>query len=306
MIPGEGRPAVARTREELDKLLAEVRASGKSVALVPTMGSLHSGHLTLFDRAAALGDVVAASIFVNPLQFGLDEDYARYPRDLGRDADLAGSRGVSLVFAPDESVMYPDGAALVRVSPGPLGERLCGPYRPGHFEAVLTVVAKLFGIVRPDFAVFGRKDLQQAVLIGRMVKDLELGVRIEIAPLVRDEDGLALSSRNAYLSDQERAQALGLSQALAAADGLFRSGEISAGNLIGRFAEVAAGHPGLTLQYAELVDPETLEAAQSVTVGTVLAVAAFVGRTRLIDNLVLGAKVLDPRIPLAKPVEAKR
>lgn len=285
---GPGSPTVARTREDLDGILADWRSSGERVALVPTMGYLHEGHLHLLARAREAADRVVLSVYVNPLQFGPDEDLARYPRDLDRDLELAGSRGVHAVFAPGTPVMYPDGEPRVKVSPGPAGERLCGAFRPGHFQGVLTVVAKLFGLIRPDLAHFGRKDYQQAVLIRRMVRDLELGVEIRVEGLVREPDGLALSSRNAYLIPEEREQALGLSRGLVAAREAFDAGERRPDRLLAVLAEVVEHHPGLRLQYAEVVDPETLEPVAASAPGQVVAVAGFSGRTRLIDNVVLG------------------
>ncbi len=294
-------PAIARTLAELDAALDPLREAGASVALVPTMGALHEGHLSLVDRARLLADAVVMSVFVNPLQFGPDEDLERYPRDLAGDVELVGRRGVDLVFAPAEGEMYPDGPPRVRVEPGPMAEGLCGPFRPGHFAGVLTVVAKLFGLIRPAAAVFGRKDLQQAALIRRMERDLELGVRIEVAPTIRDEDGLAMSSRNAYLLPEERERALGLYRALVGADQAFRSGEADRAVLVGRVEGVVREHAGLELQYVELVDPESMEFLDRARAGSALAVAGFSGATRLIDNIILGAESPDPRVGASVP-----
>lgn len=281
-------PTVAGNREQLARMLGAFRSEGGRLALVPTMGYLHEGHLHLVDRAREAADRVVVSIFVNPLQFGPEEDLERYPRDLERDLELAAGRGVDGVFAPDVPTMYPDGEPSVTVAPGPIGERLCGAFRPGHFEGVLTVVAKLFGLVRPDLAHFGRKDYQQAVLIRRMVGDLELGVDVRVEGLVRDPDGLAMSSRNARLDARERSDALGLSAGLFAALEAFRGGEADAGQLVGVVREVARERAGLRLQYAELVEPDSLEPVRETAPGQVLAVAGFVGDVRLIDNVVLG------------------
>jgi pantoate--beta-alanine ligase len=281
-------PTVARTRGELAGLLQGYRRRDETVALVPTMGYLHEGHLHLVDRAREAADRVIVSIFVNPLQFGPDEDLERYPRDLDRDVVLAGSRGVDGVFAPDQGVMYPGGEPSVRVDPGAGADCLCGAYRPGHFAGVLTVVAKLFGLVRPHVAHFGRKDYQQAVLIRRMVRDLELGVEIRTEALIREPDGLALSSRNANLGPEEREHALGLSRGLFTARDAFEAGEKDPGRMLARLEEVVRDHPGLRLQYAEVVDPESLESVGGLAAGQVVAVAGFVGETRLIDNVVLG------------------
>jgi pantoate--beta-alanine ligase len=219
------RLILARTRAELAEGLAELRQESGSIGLVPTMGALHPGHLSLVDRAKSRAGATVVSIFVNPIQFGAGEDLSRYPRDLEGDLALLAPRGTRLVFAPDAEEMYPEGSPVVQVVPGELGDRLCGPFRPGHFAGVLTVVAKLFGLFRPDWAVFGRKDLQQAVLIQRMVGDLEMGVSIDIAPLVREADGLAMSSRNRYLSAAERQRSRSLFRALTAADAVFRGGD---------------------------------------------------------------------------------
>lgn len=277
---------VARTVAEVREAVREARAAGKTVALVPTMGYLHEGHLSLLDEARARADVVMMSIFVNPLQFGPAEDLDRYPRDLDRDLALAATRGTELVFAPNAAEMYPHGEPAVQVVPGRLAERLCGASRPGHFRGVLTVVAKLFGIFQPDVAVFGQKDLQQATLIRRMVDDLDLPVRVEVAPIVREPDGLAMSSRNVYLSASERESALALSRGLRRARALWDAGEEDAATLRATlWSEMAV--PGVEPEYAEVVDPRTLEGVERAVSGTVMAVAARVGRTRLIDNAIL-------------------
>ena len=277
-----------RTRAELREALAELRAAGHTIGFVPTMGWLHAGHLSLVDHARARASAVVLSIFVNPLQFGPNEDLAAYPRDLARDTAMAAERGVDLLFAPDAETMYPTGEPIVRVVPGAIGDRLDGAFRPGHFEGVLTVVLKLFNLVGPDVAVFGRKDYQQATLIRRMVADLDLPMEIVVAPSVRAQDGLALSSRNAYLSEGERAWALTLSRALEAGEAAFEAGERNGGTILGAARDVLAGEPDVRVQYLELVHPDTLEAVTEAVPGSVLAVAAHVGRTRLIDNVVLG------------------
>jgi pantoate--beta-alanine ligase len=278
---------VVRTRVELAGALARFREGGRTVGLVPTMGFLHEGHLSLVDRAGALADRVVVSVFVNPLQFGPSEDLAAYPRDEARDLALLRGRGASLVFAPSADEVYAGGDPAVTISPGALERRLCGAFRPGHFRGVLTVVAKLFGLVRPDVAVFGRKDFQQAVLIRRMVEDLDLGVRVETGPIVREPDGLAMSSRNVYLGSDERRHALGLYVGLSTAAGLWAAGETRCYRLLEEVRRAVAERPLLALQYAEGVDPRTLEGRDHALPGTVLAVAAFCGTTRLIDNLEL-------------------
>ena len=252
------------------------------------MGYLHEGHLSLVDLARAHAGFVTASIFVNPLQFGAGEDLDRYPRDLDRDLSLLEGRGVDLVFHPSVEEMYPGGPPRVTVDPGSMGDILCGAFRPGHFRGVLTVVARLFGLFRPAVSVFGRKDFQQAVLIRRMVRDLEMGVEVLTGEIVRDEDGLAMSSRNVFLSPGERAQALGLPRSLAAVDAAFRAGSVSGTALLELLAAELARYPGLKPQYAEILDPDTLQKVEAAAPGSVVAVAAHCGSTRLIDNLILG------------------
>jgi pantoate--beta-alanine ligase len=268
-----------------EAVLADRRA-GRRVAFVPTMGALHEGHLSLVDRARQLADRVVVSIFVNPLQFGPGEDLARYPRALELDAALCEARGVDLLFAPPAEALYPAGAPLVRVVPGPLAQRLCGAARPGHFEGVLTVVAKLFHIVPADVAVFGQKDYQQALLIRRMVRDLDFPIGVEVAPTVREADGLAMSSRNAYLAPEERRRAAVLSRGLAAALAAYRDGMRHPAELAGIAGRLLAAD-GVRPEYLELVDGETLAPPAEAGPGDVLAVAAFVGATRLIDNVIL-------------------
>jgi pantoate--beta-alanine ligase len=277
---------LTRTREELERALAGLRPAGP-LSLVPTMGFLHEGHLSLVDLAQEAASTVAVSVFVNPLQFGPTEDFGRYPRDPERDLALLEARRADLVFAPEVTEMYPAGPPVVTVQPGAMGDVLCGAYRPGHFAGVLTVVARLFGLFRPDLAVFGSKDFQQATLVRRMVTDLELRVDVRMAPIVREPDGLAMSSRNAYLSSEERAQAVGLWRSLAAALEAFRNGERSADALLRIARARLHGFPLLEPQYVEVVDAGTLEALARVEEGAVLAIAAFAGGTRLIDNVVL-------------------
>jgi pantoate--beta-alanine ligase len=279
---------ILQTRAELQAAISQARAAGHRIALVPTMGYLHEGHLTLVDCARQHATVVVMSIYVNPLQFGPSEDLARYPRDLERDVAMAAPRGVNLIFAPDDQEMYDGRRPAVTVHAPALSDRLCGHFRPGHFEGVLTVVAKLFNIVQPDVAVFGQKDFQQAMLIRRMVHDLSFGIDIQIAPIVREPDGLAMSSRNVYLTPEERHAALVLSRALQAAQQMFRDGERNVNWLITSVRSTLQAAPGISLQYAELVDAQTLDTPQEAAATNVIAVAAFLGKTRLIDNVVLG------------------
>ena len=251
------------------------------------MGFLHDGHLTLLDRARAVADHVVLSLFVNPLQFGPSEDLATYPRDEARDAALVEQRGADTLFAPADTEMYPARPEILITAPE-LTNHLCGVYRPGHFEGVLTVVAKLFNIVQPNVAVFGQKDFQQSVLIRRMVADLNLPLTIEVAPIVREDDGLALSSRNVYLDRQQRASAVALSRALSASAAAFTRGEHSAEALLAEARAILSAEPAVRVQYLELVDEHSLESVHAARAGNVIAIAAFVGKTRLIDNMILG------------------
>lgn len=272
---------------ELRRILDEIREARGRIGFVPTMGYLHEGHLALCDEARRHADFLVLSVFVNPLQFGANEDLDRYPRDLARDAQLAMGRGVNLLFAPTGQQMYPDGDAAVRVTAPGLADRLCGRYRPGHFDGVLTVVAKLFNLVRPDVAVFGQKDLQQSVLIRRMVRDLDMPVEVVVAAIVREPDGLAMSSRNVYLSPAERAAALALHRSLRAAQDAFAAGEVDPARLVQRARAILEAESGVSIQYVEVVDPESLEAPREARRGDAVAVAAHLGATRLIDNHLL-------------------
>jgi pantoate--beta-alanine ligase len=278
---------VVTTRAELARELAPARRSGRRIGLVPTMGALHEGHLSLCDEGRARAAVVVLSIFVNPLQFGPGEDLARYPRNLRHDTVLARERGVDLVFAPGVEEVYPDPPTRVYVTAPALADRLCGAYRPGHFDGVLTVVAKLFHMVMPDVAVFGQKDLQQAALIRRMVLDLDFPVEVRVGRVVRDRDGLALSSRNAYLSPSERRSALALSRALRLGRSAWQEGERNGLRLLGVVRDEIEREAGVRVQYLELVDATSLEPLDTARAGAALAVAAFVGETRLIDNMLL-------------------
>ena len=271
---------------EMRHVIAGARAKGKSVAFVPTMGALHDGHLTLVDEANRVADVVVMSIFVNPLQFGPSEDFARYPRTLDEDAKLASEGGVDFLFTPTKEDMYPESAPVVIVHPGSIGKEWEGAVRPHHFEGVLTVVAKLFNIVMPDVAVFGQKDLQQAAVVKAMVRDLNFPVGILVAPTVREPDGLAMSSRNRYLSPKDRELGLILSKALFAMRDAFGRGERRASALeaIGwRMLERVAG---LTPRYLAAVNADTFQRVNNVRHGDAAVGAVRVGETRLIDNII--------------------
>jgi pantoate--beta-alanine ligase len=272
---------------DLRRWVRDERAEGRRIALVPTMGFLHQGHLRLVDEARRHADRVIMSIFVNPLQFGPAEDLDRYPRDLPRDRALAQARGTDALFVPTEAVMYPPGSEI-RVVPGETADRWEGAARPGHFEGVLTVVAKLFHLVEPDVACFGRKDIQQATLVRQMVRDLDWRLEIVVVPTVREPDGLALSSRNAYLDAGQRKRAVVLSAALRAAHDAFRSGERNAVALLGTVRRVLATEPTAEVEYVAIVEPAMLAPVETVDADTVIALAVRLGRTRLIDNIILG------------------
>ncbi len=262
------------------------RRAGRRIGFVPTMGALHAGHLSLVAEARRRSDFVAMSIFVNPLQFAPNEDFSRYPRDLVRDRDFAASAHTDLLWTPGVDEMYPR-PPLVTVSPGPVAERLEGARRPGHFAGVLTVVLKLFSVVEPDVAVFGRKDFQQALLIRDMVGDLSLPVRIVVAPTVRGPDGLALSSRNAYLDAESRERAVALPRALSRGVDAFRAGE-RRGAGVAASARAVLDEAGVEVDYVACVGPLDCEPVETADERSVLVLAARVGGTRLIDNVVLG------------------
>ncbi len=263
-----------------------VAREGKRLGLVPTMGALHDGHLSLVQESKSQCDVTAVSIFVNPLQFGPTEDFAKYPRTLEHDIALLEELGVDLLFMPSVAEMYPAGAKTV-VEVGDLSIKLDGGSRPGHFRGVTTVVCKLFEIVRPDRAFFGQKDAAQVAVLRKMVRDLDMDVEIVVCPIVREPDGLAMSSRNAYLNTEQRQQALVLSQSLQRVKSAFDAGERDAPKLSNAGMQVVAAEPGAKLDYFAIVDSDTLEPVAHVSSGTLVAVAAWVGTTRLIDNIVL-------------------
>ena len=277
---------VTSTVAELRDSLQPHRRAGRSIALVPTMGAFHEGHLALMRAARAGADVVVVSLFVNPTQFGPSEDLAAYPRDFERDRALAAAEGVDLLFAPGAREVYPDGFDT-QVVVGGLTDTLEGESRPGHFTGVATVVTKLLNMVGPDVAWFGQKDAQQALVIRKLVRDLNIPVRIEVAPTVREPDGLALSSRNAYLSDDERSRAAALSRALAAAEREVAAGSRGAAAVLAA-ARAELDAAGVEPEYLELRSADDLSPAERVNGNTLLAVAARVGRARLIDNTMLG------------------
>ena len=274
------------TVAEMQAVSRELRRSGKSLGFVPTMGALHEGHLSLVRAARAHNDVVAASIFVNPLQFGPTEDFSKYPRAVEQDKVLLEKERVDLLFAPSTEEMYPKGATTT-VYVAELSEKLDGKSRPGHFQGVTTVVAKLFEIVRPDSAYFGQKDAAQVAVLRKMVRDLNIDIELVICPIVREKDGLAMSSRNAYLSPEQRKQALVLHRSLMRVQLMVDRGEKSAAALKHEGRQVVGEESAVRLDYFEIVDANTLDPVEDVSRGALVAVAAYVGTTRLIDNLVL-------------------
>jgi pantoate--beta-alanine ligase len=264
---------------------AALRGS-KRLGLVPTMGALHEGHLSLVQAARSQCDAVTASIFVNPLQFGPQEDIAKYPRNFDRDCALLKNEGVDFLFAPTVEEMYPTGA-ITHVTVEGLSDKLCGKSRPGHFRGVATIVAKLFHIVEPDVAFFGQKDAAQVAIIRRMVRNLNFAVEIVNCPIVRAPDGLAMSSRNVYLNPQDRKSALALHRSLMVVQKLFQQGERNAGVLAAAGKEAFMEDASARLDYFEIVDPDTLDPVNEVEKVVLVAVAGFVGSTRLIDNILL-------------------
>ena len=262
------------------------RQNGQRLGFVPTMGALHEGHLSLVRAARASSDVVAASIFVNPTQFGPNEDLAKYPRSFEQDCQMLEREGVNFVFAPSVEEMYPAGA-VTWVTVEELSSKLDGRSRPGHFRGVTTVVAKLFHIVEPDRAFFGQKDAAQVAVIRRMVRDLNLPVEIVVCPIVREPDGLAMSSRNAYLDPEQRKQALVLHRSLMRVQNIAEAGEQDAAKLNAAGRRTFAQENSVRLDYFEIVNPDTLDPVSDISEGALVAVAAYVGTTRLIDNLLL-------------------
>jgi pantoate--beta-alanine ligase len=277
---------ICPTIHEAHTASRSLREDDKRLGLVPTMGALHEGHLSLIRAAKAQCDAVAVSIFVNPTQFGPTEDLARYPRRFEHDCELLKKEGADLVFAPSAEEMYPKGEVTWVTVEG-LSEKLDGRSRPGHFRGVTTVVAKLFHIIAPDAAFFGQKDAAQVAIIRRMVRDLNFPVEIVVCPIMREPDGLAMSSRNAYLNPDERQRALVLQRSLQLVEKEFRVGERAAARLVAGAKQVIADESQVRLDYFEIVDPDTLDPCDQISGPALVAVAAYVGSTRLIDNTVL-------------------
>ncbi len=282
---------VIRNIKEMQSIASSLKKVGKVIGFVPTMGFLHEGHLSLVRRAKRENDVVVVSIFVNPIQFGAGEDFKRYPRDIERDVAILRSEGVDFLFLPSAEEMYPEGFSTYVDVIG-ITEGLCGAKRPGHFKGVATVVTKLFNIVQPDRAYFGRKDYQQLKVIERLVKDLNFNVQVVGCPIVRESDGLAMSSRNVYLSREERKSALSLFNSLLLAKELIEGGERRAEVLKEKMKNYILSHPDVRkIDYIEIVDSETLKPVEEIGRGTLIALAVFVGNARLIDNWVVGEEL---------------
>jgi len=274
---------------EIRKALETVRRQGKTIGFVPTMGYLHEGHLSLVRESLRKTDYTVVSIFVNPTQFGPAEDFNRYPRDLSRDAQVLKKEGVDILFIPDTQEMYPEGyKTFVEVKD--LQNLLCGKSRPGHFRGVCTVVLKLFNIIQPNVAFFGQKDAQQAVIIKKMIRDLNLDISIEVLPIIREHDGLALSSRNSYLSPEQRKAALVLYKSLKEAEKMIAEGERSAGNIIERMCKIINSEPRANIDYVEIVDLENLNPVVEIENEALIALAVFIGNVRLIDNIIVNIK----------------
>lgn len=276
--------------EKIKKLRKEIniyKTGGLKIGFVPTMGYLHEGHLSLIRAARKDCDKVIVSIFVNPTQFGTGEDFEKYPRDLKNDSFLARKEGADVLFVPDASDMYPE-KETTHVDVGELGDNLCGKYRPGHFRGVVTVVAKFFNLVRPDIAYFGQKDYQQAVIIKKMVEDLNLPVQIKVMPIVREKDGLAMSSRNSYLTPEQRQAATVIFQALKAARTAVKNGENDASKVLSIAKAELDNELLCKPQYLEIIDPVNLQPVKQLGSPSLIIIAAYVGEVRLIDNVLIG------------------
>jgi pantoate--beta-alanine ligase len=289
--PGAYAPRLARTIETVRENIAAARARGLKIGLVPTMGALHEGHASLIQRARAETGYVVVSIFVNPTQFGPREDLSRYPRPLDQDLAICGTERVDLVFAPEVATVYPPGFQTI-VEVEQLQKVLCGPSRPGHFRGVTTVVLKLFNVVQPDIAYFGQKDGQQARIIQQMVRDLNIAVEIRVCPIVREPDGLALSSRNQYLDPQQRRQAIVLHRALETGKQMIEGGERDASALLERLRDLILSAPAAEIDYIAVVDADSLQPVRELGGTVLLALAVRFGETRLIDNVIV---LIPPR-----------
>ena len=277
---------ITRTIEQARQRIAQVRAEGKTIGFVPTLGGLHEGHFSLIRCCRAECDFTVVSVFVNPTQFGPAEDYRGYPRTFEADRAVCAELGVDMIFAPDEQAMYPQ-ANLTWIEVAKLTEGLCGAQRPGHFRGVCTVVAKLFNIITPDAAYFGRKDAQQLAVISRMVADLNMNVRIRACPTVRQENGLALSTRNQYLSGEQRRQAGCLYRALERAAALVAGGEVDVAAIVGAMTEIIEAEPEMRIDYICIVDNDLLQSLEKIDRAALIGLAVFCGSARLIDSIVV-------------------
>jgi pantoate--beta-alanine ligase len=276
---------IIRSLKQLSRISQQAHYHRKRIGFVPTMGALHEGHLSLIRSARRDNDIVVVSIFVNPIQFGPKEDFKKYPRDLKRDEELCSRAGVDIIFYPDLKSMYPENYKTY-VNVEELSNVLCGKFRPGHFQGVATVVTKLFNIVQPDMAYFGRKDAQQAIIIKKMSEDLNVPVKIKVMPTIREKDGLAMSSRNAYLNSKERKDALVLYRSLSLAKDLIRKGEKRVQKIISRMREEVK-KKAAKIDYISIVDANSLKALKGISNNCLIALAVWIGKTRLIDNIVI-------------------
>lgn len=280
---------IVRRTHIMQQIAINLKKKGNKIGFVPTMGALHFGHLSLVRRANQISHNTIVSIFVNPLQFGANEDFDKYPRDLTKDAEALKELNVDYIFAPEINGIYPEGFSTEIIN-STLGNILCGKSRPGHFKGVLTIVAKLFNIIQPDFAIFGQKDYQQLILIKRMVQDLNFPVEIVSCPIVRESDGLAMSSRNSYLSPEERKAATILYKSLQLAEEMVENGETNLELIKKEVSKMISSQPLAKIDYVETVHPHTLEAVSSLKGEAVLLLAVYIGQTRLIDNVILKEK----------------
>jgi pantoate--beta-alanine ligase len=278
---------ICRSIEEMRAACGELRKAGRCLGFVPTMGALHDGHLSLVRAAKNSCDAVVVSIFVNPTQFGPNEDLATYPQTFDRDRELLEKEGLDLLFAPSAEEVYPRGGGITWVTVEGLSDKLDGRSRPGHFRGVTSIIAKLFHVIKPDVAFFGQKDAAQVAVIRQMVRNLNFAVEVVACPIVRERDGLAMSSRNRYLGPVERKQALVLHRSLMRVKELWEAGENDATRLAAAGKDEIKKEPGVRLDYFEIVNPDTLDAISTASDGSLVAVAAFVGSTRLIDNILL-------------------
>lgn len=277
---------VHKAIKPLLETIAEIKRENKSIGFVPTMGYLHEGHLSLIRQARKDTDFVIVSIFVNPAQFGPREDFKRYPRAIKRDIMLCEKEGADIIFTPEAKEMYPKGYATY-VNVERIAERLCGAFRPDHFRGVSTVVAKLFNITMPDIAYFGRKDAQQAIIVKRMAEDLNMSVKIKVMPIVREKDGLAMSSRNVYLNPKERGRAQSIYKSLKSAKELFDNGERDSKKIVNKIKRIINNQPDTKIDYVAIVDTKDLKDIKRISGEALAAVAVWVGKTRLIDNIML-------------------